>query len=545
MPLPVAGSNNVGDKPLLEKDFHRAREWLRNQPALHAQIREGLGSYPTSCLYDDECQLHQELEAQQKLFQNFLRHLKANLGVSPRAVLLQKLTQQLDELYDKGGAMLELYKELGLTNSWDVTPKELGLKRGTSVAAVAKAVEAVGPGQVYAQWQTLEAAAQKPSQLDVSQRKIRDGLTRKASTKSLQEPSPQELECLLECRIAEIRDAEEKRRAELYELAALYAILLRQDVEHRRWIRVRTLWRDSGAEGLWEAFLQLDRAHGEDRRSNGSAFEGADARLAAAMAVELLTRAQTESCKSKFERFSYLCNAEWRDAHGKLQGEVDVVVFGHGQSREGSNSKEVISLIEMKSGWFELPAALFLQHSAKLAKAKAVEKNMFLCSGAHQLQLSPREVETFVATLIPPHRFVIGLDPFLLRLLCQHIYSNRGGGDLKDEEKGLNLDDLEACSRLLATLRADQALQARLAVSPAELMRNAQTSSRVLVLGSAASAATRDGDSQGCSNMAAQERNVIGTKRSLEARDVQRKEAAKSWLPQCMGNAALKCCMAT
>ena len=170
-----------------------------------------------------------------------------------------------------------------------------------------------------------------------------------------------------------------------------------------RWTRIRKLWEMSGQD-LWEEYERLDRMQGEDRRHHGGDFEMMDARLAASLAV--LSTKDEDLLGLKLLR-----GCEWRDGKQRLHGEVDIVVLGE---------TGVIAMVEMKTGWFELPVALLLQHSSKCTEALKGDLNLYCGSQALPLKQTP---PLFVATLIPPNPFVIGLDPELLRTICKALFS--------------------------------------------------------------------------------------------------------------------------
>ena len=101
----------------------------------------------------------------------------------------------------------------------------------------------------------------------------------------------------------------------------------------------------------------------------------------------------------------------------RICGEVDVVVLAVDPGQEVW-SGSAVALVEMKSGWFELPAALLLQHTEKISRARRQE--VHLCWKHRRLPLEDPHI--FVATLIPPHPFVIGLDPELLSAVSKDLF---------------------------------------------------------------------------------------------------------------------------
>lgn len=174
-------------------------------------------------------------------------------------------------------------------------------------------------------------------------------------------------------------------------------------------MRIRKLW-ELGGQSLWDEYERLDRAQGDDRRTHGGTFESTDARLAATLAIHSM-RQMGGDCRDG--ELKLLRGCEWRDAKQRLHGEVDVVIL----AKPG-----VIAMVEMKTGWFELPVALLLQHTSKCSQALRGELRLHWGSEVLPLKEPP---PLFVATLIPPNPFVIGLDPELLRLLCKALFSGR------------------------------------------------------------------------------------------------------------------------
>ena len=109
----------------------------------------------------------------------------------------------------------------------------------------------------------------------------------------------------------------------------------------------------------WARYERLDT--GAARRSRGAALE-TQAALAAALAAETLS----------LQADGYLQGCEWREGK-KLRGEVDVVVL------QGAH---VVAIVEMKSGWFELPVALLEQHELKCARALRGELSLYWTLGS-------------------------------------------------------------------------------------------------------------------------------------------------------------------
>ena len=150
------------------------------------------------------------------------------------------------------------------------------------------------------------------------------------------------------------------------------------------------------------------------------------ARHAAALAIELLQlradlflpgKGKGSSADGEACEFKFLQGCTWYDSRMRVCGEVDVVVLASSPGQEAWCGL-VVAIIEMKSGWFELPAALLLQHSSKLSGAQLGEASLRWSN--HRLLLG--EPCVFVATLIPPHPFVIGLDPELLRAISKKLF---------------------------------------------------------------------------------------------------------------------------
>ena len=130
-----------------------------------------------------------------------------------------------------------------------------------------------------------------------------------------------------------------------------------------RFLRVQELWRESGLSSTWARYERLSR--GAARRGNGKALEDLAA-VAAALAAEALG----------LEADGYLQGCEWREGK-KLRGEVDVVVL------KGS---QVLAMVEMKSGWFELPVALLEQHEQKCARALRGELSLYWTLGGGEIE---------------------------------------------------------------------------------------------------------------------------------------------------------------
>ena len=122
----------------------------------------------------------------------------------------------------------------------------------------------------------------------------------------------------------------------------------------------------------------------------------------------------------------FLQGCIWKDSRMRICGEVDVVLLSGNPGQEVWSGL-VVAIIEMKSGWFELPAALLLQHASKISSAQRGEAS--LCWKNHRLMLE--EPRVFVATLIPPHPFVIGLDPELLRAVSKKLFPGAACGSFQ------------------------------------------------------------------------------------------------------------------
>ncbi|CAE7797808.1 unnamed protein product [Symbiodinium sp. CCMP2456] len=427
---------------------------LEHQDDLRRRIGTSLAQYPISYLYDDEVEASPAGCLQLQGFQAFLRHIRRTLHESPRSQSLKALTQKFRTAAVPPSPMAELYELLDLRND-------------VPALAVAEAVESVKPSRRYLQWQAACEAAKKPGRLECHEEKIREGLCRKARAQGLPVPSEEELQEQL----SQILRSGVDRGVEHAERAARLRSELSLDPEHLRWQRVRSLWKESGGEELLAQYQALDRAQGDDRRIHGSDFEATDARLAASLAVALLqsradlfpaapSAVEAPDCEVKF-----LQGCTWHDSKRRICGEVDVVVLA-GTPGEEAWQGLAVAIVEMKSGWFELPAALLLQHASKISSAQNGEASLYWNS--HHIQLGDPYV--FVATLIPHHPFVIGLDPELLRAVSKKLFQGNSVAPVEE--------DLAECEKLRNSLRADHHLRSRLSLSPHGLLQHPELKHR-------------------------------------------------------------------
>ncbi|CAJ1403821.1 unnamed protein product [Effrenium voratum] len=434
---------------LTEEDARHARRWLEQQAALRELIWRSLEAYPKSGLYEDEVADGENEAEALRQFQGLLRHVRATVKTSPRSQALEELSRRF-----ASPAFAELRAELGLEGE-------------VAAAAVAEAVASVPKGRSYSQFLAAKAASEKPSQVMVKEEEIREGLRKRGLAKG-QPPCEEELNQQLRALAAK----EEERRLEHRLRAEELKKELEVDPRHLRWGRVQNLWEASGARDLWEGYEVLDRAQGHDRRWHGDAFEAKEMRLAAALALEALK----ESHGLPEGEFGFLRGCEWVDQKQRVCGEIDVAIVALGSGGAEICDGRVVALVEMKSGWFELPAALLLQHVAKWCAAKG-EGTLRICWGQRALALEAQP-RIFAATLIPSHPFVMGLDPELLKTVCKALFA------------GVEEEDLGACQRLWVELRADARLRPRLALSPQALLRHPELHHHVLVLGSEAAKAS-------------------------------------------------------
>lgn len=488
----MAGAELVGGFLLSSTDLQEAHVKSNGQHALHAKIVAQLGEYPISGLYDDEGGGEQEEQAgadESRItrFAAFLRTVRDTLACSPRNELLDDLQCQLEAKIasktTEGLALAELYTELGLALS-------------VSALQLEDAVAAVVPGKQHDRYIVLQAAAAKAAVPGVAE-KIRAGMAAKAAAQGVAPPSEAEVQLRLES----VQLAEERRRAALRNEAESLHRQLNADAQYQRFHRVQRLWAESGGMALLAHFHGLDHAQGEDRRIHGGQFEERHARLASAMVVQRWLHQRPQGSRDwKASNFGFYLNAAWRDIRQKPMGEIDAVVTCH---KEGD--EVVIAILEMKAGWFDLPAALLVQHAGKLADGQRFghpsiwvnNRRLNLNSCAEHEWADPRaQVAIFAATLIPEHRYVIGIEQHLLRPLCQALYAplpsslagsrslqhkraqaDRGNGIATER---VDPDNRVACARMLSSLRVDPALQPRLVMSPQSLFK--EHSTQILVL---------------------------------------------------------------
>lgn len=455
-------------------DFEAAQQKLSLQSNLHAKVVLQLREYPPTGLFDNEAVAvdgttsSSEAEAARVvLFTAFLRDLRNTLARSPRNDLLGDLRSRFEAaLDDEGGSMAALYAELGL-------------ERGAGALEVEAAVAAVPPSRIYERWKVECAAAAKPVAVPGLMEKIRKGLAQKAAARGAPLPSEEEIAARLEA----VQAGEEATRRGHAEEAQALLERLPSDPQHQRWARVRRLWQDSGAEGLLMEYHTLDQAHGEERRHHGGCFEERHTRLAVAMLVK---RWLHQRPRSEGIDFAFYCGATWHDARQKPVGEIDAVV-----TCTRCGEEVVIAIVEMKAGWFDLPVALRIQHAGKLAESEQGRGTTIWATG-RELRLNarddfawvepPQRVGIFAATLIPEHRFVLGVEPRLLPPICQALYGTPGGLTGGAGQGRLDLGDAEACAGLLQSLREDPSLRPRLALSARGLFEGPLARQRVLVL---------------------------------------------------------------
>lgn len=432
-----------------ESENEVARHLLSLQPALLAELTRVLEGFPQSGLYADE-------ESEEYTFGRFIAHVQSALSESPRTVLLRALDDRLLALYDASTVAQELHSELGFC-------------RGATISCVADAVAVLPRGEAHHAWAIAAAACAKPiAPLDLPAHRQRAvaGLRAKHASKKRDPPTEAEISSMLQ----RASDAAAAAASAAREREAALRDRLRTDPAWQRHERVQSLWVQSGVASLWTEFVALDTAEGRERQSRGSHFEGGRAALCFAMLVEMLQSTELPDPAA----FSYRCGALWVDSRGRLLGEIDLVILynevraTHQRSavlicaasappillpaqalnsvRLPSTRQTVCALLEMKSGCFECAAAL-AQHEAKLA---AAQRSVATASGrgvaasagrgagrgagpfitettawqAPRLPLPPPDVTVpvYVATLLPPHPYVIGAEPALTRAVCDALY---------------------------------------------------------------------------------------------------------------------------
>lgn len=160
------------DGTLTEADFSTGQDWLEKQHELREHLWHCLQRYPKSGLYDDEQVLSSEYQIES--FQLLLRHIRQTLKTSPRSRALDTISRKFQEAAESF-PMAELYAELQL-------------KKDTPALLVAEAVACVKPSPLFSQWQAASAASKKHCQIELNQKKIRDGLTKKAIAKGPHSP---------------------------------------------------------------------------------------------------------------------------------------------------------------------------------------------------------------------------------------------------------------------------------------------------------------------------------------------------------------------
>ena len=498
-------------------EWREARRLLELQPHLHELLEKQFHGFPISGLYADEQDMRDGTT-----FADFLAHVRTRLADSPRNLLLRSLDLRLAELRDEARqALQELCEMLG------VAPSTTAPLR---IATLAEAVLNVSKGFLHHQWSLALAQCQKAPGLDDPMRRQRavDGLVR--SKRSNRPPPPPPSFSFRPCpgvltpadpmaRALFLQAAKHRAKgwpepsraqvdamiarsaaaaAEAHAAASLREASLRErldsDEAWRRHQRVHALWAESGAAGLWREYTVLDAAEGRERRHRGGAFESERARSVFAMLVD---RLHAERGLSRRD-FWYRCGAAWLDGRGKVLGEIDLVLM-HGPA--------VCAILEMKSGCFEVAAAM-RQHEPKLAAAAAAAAAMTpqdeRHAGAGQSQRRCRGADAsshvciaettdwrsarlplpadgsvppvYVATLIPPHPFVIGAEPDLTRAVCDACFCAPHAAGACPEAASGHPSPAEVEASVRERMGAD-----RLSLSPLGCLR--QQAERILVVG--------------------------------------------------------------
>lgn len=408
---PCTGPN----PPPTAAEWEKARELLARQGELREALSEQMRLYPLSGLYNDE-------ERREDTLAIFVAQLRSALADSPRSVLLRALDARLAALAAAAPDVAALHGVLRVPAA-PLLP----------IISLADAVAAVPRGAVHHQWSLADAAAQKAeSPLDdpVKRRRAVEGFRKKRAAKRLPPPTDADLEAMFARAATAAASATAAARAR----AATLRVQLDADAEWARHQRAHALWASSGAAALWKEYEELDFAEGRERMSRGGAFEAQSASLCFAMLVERLRRQHGGLHHgAPREDFWYRRGAVWMDRRGKQLGEIDLVVGRGGH---------VCALLEMKAGCFEVCAGLY-QHEPKAAAVAtgapyrgedgSVHDGVCIAEaggyGSPRLPLLPKtspagaaEVPVFVATLLPPHAFVIGAEPALTRAVCAVLF---------------------------------------------------------------------------------------------------------------------------
>ena len=471
---------------LTEADLAAARALELRQPVLRSRLAALLDSFITSGLYDDESSGD---------FAAFVAHVQKELSISPRTILLQQLNAKLAHLVDTRADASELHVLLGLP-------------RGAPIARLADALEALGAGRAHARWSAAAAAGRKTSALAEPQlrAKIAGGLRAKAAARGEAALS----EAAVAATLDRLEAEEEARRLRSAESAVELWDAVARDETYERWSRAHALWRSSGAERLWADFVELDRREGEERRARGGCFEDRAAACFALLVLRLQSEARpaaafsylrgaawcderskligeidlvvlcdehgaaAEAAVAEAERLrarlhelqaaersqgdgrSYRSSRRER-AEAKLEAlrrrieEVEIEAE-RCQARADAEGPVVAAICEMKSGCFELAAA-FHQHEPKLAAALAggagapsIRATAAYREPPLRLPRAAAEVPIFVATLLPPHRYVVGAEPALTHAVCDSIREVSAGSTILEPQP--DLAAVEAAVRL-------------------------------------------------------------------------------------------------
>lgn len=446
--------------------WNTAWELLQLQPQLREELHRTLSSYPISGLYDDEA------SASADAFAAFCTHVRKSLIESPRAMLLRNLDARLLELHDRCPIASALHTALGL-------------QRGADISTVADRVANQERGEIHRMWMLASAACSKPADPlscdPILRRRAIKGLAAKHAARGKAPPSKDEEEAMLQRSAAVSSHALEDARSRE---ATLHAELS-NDTTWQHYQQVQRLWIESGAAKLWDEFRTLDASEGRERASNGRKFEANQATLCFAM-VAIILAGETQDVS----RFWYRRSAAWIDQRARSLGEIDLVIL---EDVDPSDQGTIVrAILEMKTGCFELASAL-AQHEPKLdAAARAALNGEMAPQIAESATWRSRRfclpagpsvtIPVFIATLLPPHPFVIGAEPSLLKAVCDALY-----GRPTEQQQRRSAAHAEVRSKPSSLLPPDEVeaivrgkLGKRLCLSPLGCLK--QNAARVLIV---------------------------------------------------------------
>ena len=450
-----------------DRQLAPALQLVAQQPDLRRKILQITEEYPPSFLYTDEQRDTPDDAAQLAGFQAFVHHIKQVLEDSPRSQKLRQVQAGLQARYAECSRAGEYLREL------------YGLLDCPPAATVIDLLDARDMrlrdrGKAHRTWQRHREEAAMGGQLDkeVLERACagkRAKLVKRGVTAA-------DIEAELDQFVAQLLFSRKQRAAEAAAAAKADWVAVEADPTYRSWVLLEELWTASGAAELCAGALEAEKEEGDERRNRGGTFEATAAQSCLEVVAELLLRCPCRPRHWNRAKFAVSTGPEWRDAQGKLHGEVDLAIMHPAEAKTvgavgGSLSLEVVAIVEMKASIFEIAAAA-TQHTDRIADGnlQLVQRGETNPLPLRMLGVSGMEtggelrwvggVAVFVATLLPPQPYKLGADPYIVRAVSEAIFGRRknaalGGAPARSwEQSPLSPDDANGCAELMQNIRA-------------------------------------------------------------------------------------------